>query len=41
MSIPKTGSRIISVEGVKYRWRIRRKATYLQSDYGTELFTLR
>jgi hypothetical protein len=34
MSIPKTGSRIISVEGVKYRWRIRRKATYLQSDYG-------
>jgi len=34
MAIPKTGSRPISVDGVEYRWLIRRKATYGQSDYG-------
>ena len=34
MAIPKKGSRIIMVEGVKYRWLIRRKASYSQTDYG-------
>jgi len=34
MAIPKKGSRTIIVEGVKYRWLIRRKATYSQTDYG-------
>jgi hypothetical protein len=30
MAIPKKGSRVITVDGVAYRWRIRRKPTYLQ-----------
>jgi hypothetical protein len=30
----KTGSRPIVVDGTRYRWRIRRRATFLQSDYG-------
>ncbi len=34
MAIPKKGSRFISVNYVNYRWLIRRKATYNQSDYG-------
>ena len=34
MAIPKKGTRTITVEGGKYRWLIRRKATYSQSDYG-------
>ena len=37
MAIRKKGSRPIDVDGVSYRWRIRRKATYDQwaFDYGT------
>lgn len=34
MGIPKKGSRPITMDGVKYVWRIRRKATSLQNDYG-------
>lgn len=34
MAIPKKGSRTITVENDIYRWLIRRKATYNQSDYG-------
>jgi hypothetical protein len=30
----KTGSRPIVVDGIRYRWRIRRRATFLQADYG-------
>lgn len=30
MAIPKKGSRVIAVDGVAYRWRIRRKPTYSQ-----------
>ena len=30
----KTGSRRLVVDGVAYRWRIRRRATYSQADYG-------
>jgi hypothetical protein len=35
MAIRKTGSRRIVVDGVEYRWRIRRRATYSQIDYGS------
>ena len=31
MSLPKTGSRKITVEGVEYRWLIRKKPTYGQA----------
>ena len=34
MAIPRKGSRKIVVDSVEYRWLIRRKATYNQSDYG-------
>lgn len=34
MAFPKVGSRGITVGGVAYRWRIRRKATHSQADYG-------
>lgn len=34
MAFPKVGSRRISVDGVTYCWRIRRKPTRLQADYG-------
>lgn len=34
MAMRKTGSRRLVVDGVAYRWRIRRRATYGQSDYG-------
>ena len=34
MAIPKKGTRKIIVQGITYRWLIRRKATYMQSDYG-------
>ena len=34
MAIPKTGARPIVVDGLGYRWRIRRQATNMQSDYG-------
>ncbi|MGW7486697.1 hypothetical protein [Streptomyces sp. NPDC054786] len=30
MAIPKKGSRPITVDGVDYRWSVRRKPTYLQ-----------
>jgi hypothetical protein len=35
MAIPRTGTRIISVDFVDYRWLIRRKATVSQADYGS------
>lgn len=35
MSIPKKGSRKISVNEIKYIWLIRIKPTYMQSDYGS------
>jgi hypothetical protein len=34
MATRKAGSRKLVVDGVTYRWRIRRRATKLQSDYG-------
>jgi len=34
MATRKTGSRLITVDGLRYRWRIRHRATYGQSDYG-------
>ncbi|MBG6148647.1 hypothetical protein IWQ51_006814 [Labrenzia sp. EL_142] len=35
MAIPRKGSRRIAVEGEAYRWLVRRKATYCQTDYGS------
>ncbi|MFE0146234.1 hypothetical protein ACFWY5_03785 [Nonomuraea sp. NPDC059007] len=32
MAIPKKGSRLITVDGVVYRWRIRHKPTYDQGN---------
>ncbi len=34
MSITKKGSREIVVDDLNYKWLIRRKETYLQTDYG-------
>ena len=34
MATRKAGSRRIVVDGVAYRWRIRRRATFFQTDYG-------
>ena len=34
MAIAKIGTRKITVENESYRWLIRRKATYSQSDHG-------
>jgi hypothetical protein len=34
MATRKTGSRRLVVDGVTYRWRIRKRATYSQADYG-------
>lgn len=34
MAIRKSGSRRLVVDGTEYRWRIRPRATYNQSDYG-------
>jgi hypothetical protein len=34
MAAPKTGSRRIVVDDIAYRWRIRRRATVMQADYG-------
>jgi hypothetical protein len=31
----KTGSRRLTVDGVTYRWRIRKRETYSQADYGS------
>jgi len=35
MAMRKTGSRTITVDGLKYRWRIRHRGTNLQLDYGS------
>lgn len=35
MAIPKKGTRLIVVDDQNYRWMIRRKATYHQTDYGS------
>ncbi|MEU6795723.1 hypothetical protein ABZ907_28870 [Nonomuraea wenchangensis] len=32
MAIPKKGSRLISVDGTVFRWRVRRKPTYCQGN---------
>lgn len=32
MAIPKKGSRLITVDGTAYRWRIRHKPTYSQGN---------
>ncbi|MEU7900297.1 hypothetical protein AB0B45_46625 [Nonomuraea sp. NPDC049152] len=32
MAIPKKGSRIITVDGVAYRWRVRHKPTYCEGN---------
>ncbi|MEV0591815.1 hypothetical protein [Nonomuraea cavernae] len=32
MAIPKKGSRLITVDGTKFRWRVRRKPTYCQGN---------
>jgi hypothetical protein len=37
MSMPKTGSRIITVDGVRNRWRVRPAGTYAQSLVSTGL----
>jgi hypothetical protein len=34
MATRKAGSRQLVVDGIAYRWRIRKRATNLQSDYG-------
>ncbi|HEY1188031.1 MAG TPA: hypothetical protein VGE74_10260 [Gemmata sp.] len=34
MATRKTGSRLLVVDGVTYRWRIRKRATHSQADYG-------
>jgi hypothetical protein len=34
MATRKTGSRRIVVDGVAYRWRIRKRGTYSQTGYG-------
>jgi hypothetical protein len=31
MSIPKKGARMITVDGIQYRWRIRHQPTYVQA----------
>src|SRR5688500_18922241 len=35
MAIPKKGSRTVTVEGVRYRWRIRRKPTYSEGAFAS------
>lgn len=37
MSLPKTGSRRIVVDGVAYRWRIRPRPSTSQGDFGADL----
>ncbi|MCG5218601.1 hypothetical protein [Streptosporangium sp. KLBMP 9127] len=32
MAIPKKGSRLITVDGAGFRWRVRRKPTYCQGN---------
>jgi len=31
MSIPKKGSRILVIDGKRYRWRVRHRPTYMQA----------
>ncbi|WP_036480242.1 hypothetical protein [Myxosarcina sp. GI1] len=35
MAIPKKGTRKIIVDGIPYRWYVRRKPTHTQGDYAT------
>ncbi|MCG7521280.1 hypothetical protein [Ruegeria sp. Ofav3-42] len=35
MAIPRKGTRTITVEGEDFRWLVRRKATFSQTDYGS------
>ena len=37
MGIPRTGSRTIDIDGVRYRWRVRGKPTYAQASEGTPM----
>src|SRR5688572_10635450 len=37
MSIPRKGSRLIVVDDVRYRWRVRQRATYTQAVLGHTL----
>lgn len=37
MAIPKKGSRLITINGDHYRWRIRHKPTYFQGNEWTNL----
>lgn len=39
MATRKTGARLITIDGVRYRWRVRHRATYGQSDYGSGTLT--
>lgn len=40
MAIRKTGTRQIVVDGAAYRWRIRRRPTSFQTDYGSGTLSL-
>ncbi|WP_432926673.1 hypothetical protein ACQPZZ_36580 [Microbispora sp. CA-135349] len=40
MAIPRKGSRLITVDGVAYRWRIRRKPAYGQAIEGALTFAI-
>lgn len=37
MAIRKVGSRLLVLDGVQYRWRVRRSPTYSQAAYATAL----
>ncbi|WP_182908124.1 hypothetical protein [Microbispora sp. H13382] len=37
MSLPKKGSRVITVSDVAYRWRVRHKPTYCQGNGWTPM----
>jgi hypothetical protein len=39
MAIPRKGSRQITVDGQRFRWSIRRKATHSQSDFQSATLT--
>ncbi|GAA3312829.1 hypothetical protein GCM10020219_023560 [Nonomuraea dietziae] len=41
MAIPKKGSRLITVDGARFRWRVRRKPTYCQGNsWGPMMFAM-
>jgi len=40
MVAPKKGARIITVDGVRYRWRVRHKPTYSQSGWSKFSFSV-